>query len=177
MFDKLPEKIIWCYSEFPREYAELTQHIPQIEFIEGIPDNICDRLKGFKNGVLVIDDQMEKICEGNSFATEIFTKKSHHVGFSVILLVQNLFYKGLRSISLNCHYVCLFKQVRDRSQSTTLGKQMFPGNVKFFNEAYMDATREPYSYLFVDCHPATAEEYRLRAQIFPDETNYCYIKK
>ena len=53
---------------------------------------------------------------------------------SVIYIVQNLFHqgKGSRSISLNSHYLLLFKNPRDKLQILTLAKQMYPGQTDFF---------------------------------------------
>ena len=39
---------------------------------------------------------------------------------------------------------------RDVSQMTSLAKQMYPGRVKFVQEAFADATSTPYGYIFVD---------------------------
>jgi len=47
----------------------------------------------------------------------------------------------------------------------------------FAVEAYKDATREPYSYLFVDLRPEQDEDLRLRTNVFPDETGYVYVPK
>ena len=43
---------------------------------------------------------------------------------------------------------------------------MYPNKSAFAVEAYKDATREPYSYLFVDLRPEQNEELRLRTNIF-----------
>ena len=45
---------------------------------------------------------------------------------SVIFLTQNLFHKNkhMRTISLNAHYLVLFKNPRDVEQFTTLARQM-----------------------------------------------------
>ena len=45
-----------------------------------------------------------------------------------------------RTISLNSQYIVVFKNPRDVSQMTTLAKQMYPGRVKFVQEAFADAT-------------------------------------
>ena len=52
---------------------------------------------------------------------------------AVICIVQNLFHqgKGNRSISLNSHYLVLFKNPRDKLQILTLAKQMYPGQTDF----------------------------------------------
>ena len=75
--------------------------------------------------------------------TNLFTKGSHHRNLSVILSQQNLFYNGKESqtISLNAHYIVLFKNTRDNTIVTSLAKQMYPGKVKFLQEAFGDATK------------------------------------
>src|SRR3989442_1620537 len=59
-----------------------------------------------------------------------------------------------------------------------LSRQMYPSNTKHMIESYVDATSEPYSYLFVDLKPNTDEKFRLKADIFPDdEHSYVYVPK
>lgn len=62
-------------------------------------------------------------------------------------------------------------------QITCLAKQMYPGRVKYFQEAYTDATKEKYGYLFIDLKPDTPENFRLRTNIFPGETQFTYIPR
>jgi len=80
-------------------------------------------------------------------------------------------------MSLNAHYMVLFKNPRDASQFASLARQMYPTKSSFAVEAYKDATREPYSYLFVDLRPEQDEDLRLRTNIFPAETGYVYVPK
>ena len=110
-------------------------------------------------------------CSGNKDVCNLFTKTSHHRNLSVIFITQNLFYQGKesRTISLNAHYITLFKNVRDRAQIIHLAKQMYPGNVSFMREAYEDSTKKAYGYLLIDLKPATPDELRLRSNIFPEE--------
>ena len=56
-------------------------------------------------------------------------------------------------MSLNCHYLVLFKSSRDSSQVNHLAKQMFPGHTKYMQEAFQDATKRPYGYLLCDLKP------------------------
>ena len=110
----------------------------------------------------------------------LYTKYSHHRNISPILLLQNLYYKGLkclRDVSLNTMYNIILKSPRDRSSIHTLARQMYLGQTKFFMEAYEDATKEPYSYLFIDSKPETSDLIRLRASIFPCEQMKCYCLK
>jgi len=80
-------------------------------------------------------------------------------------------------MSLNAHYMVLFKNPRDVSQFANLARQMYPKSSKFAVEAYSDATREPYSYLLVDVRLEQDEELRLSTNIFPGETHYVYVRR
>ena len=48
---------------------------------------------------------------------------------------------------------------------------MYPSKWRNFVSVMQDAKSAPYSYLVVDLKPDTPEEYRLRGNIFPDQTN------
>jgi len=111
--------------------------------------------------------------------SQIFTKVSHHKSLSVLYLTQNLFYKTKqnRTMSLNAHYLVLFKNPRDMTQISHLAAQMYPGKSKYMIESYRDATSVPFSYLLIDLKPDTEEKMRLRSNIFPGETTYVYVSK
>ena len=74
-------------------------------------------------------------------------------------------------MSLNAHYIILFKNPRDASQFANLARQMYPKQWQFA------ATREPYSYLLLDLRPEQNEDLRLRTNVFPGETHYVYVPK
>ena len=92
---------------------------------------------------------------------------------------QNLFHKSkkTRNISLNSHYIILLKNPRVTVQITHLGRQIFPDEVKYFHEAFSDATSHPYVYLLVDLKPTTPDELQLRKNIFPPEMTIVYVYK
>jgi len=73
------------------------------------------------------------------------------------------FYKNkhIRIISLNAHYMIIFKNPKDASQFASLARQMYPNKSAFAKKAYKDATQEPYSYLFVDLRPEQDEDLQL----------------
>ncbi len=81
----------------------------------------------------------------NDEVSRAFTKYVHHKSFSIILITQNLFFQGKtsRTITLNTHYIILYKNPRDSMQIMVLGRQIFPGNTKYFMECYQDATNQP----------------------------------
>ena len=118
------------------------------------------------------------MAETDGRVTDLFTKKSQHSNTSVIYLVQNLFSrnKEIRTISLNTQYMVVFNNPRDASQITNLAKQMYPGRVKFVQEAFANATSTPYWYLLVDLKQDTPEDLRLRTSILPDDVvQYVYM--
>ncbi|GFV05841.1 uncharacterized protein TNCV_5035801 [Trichonephila clavipes] len=85
----------------------------------------------------------------------------------------------MRDISLNAHYIILFRNNRDVSQAACFGRQAFPGRGKFFMDSYKKATEEPFSYLLVDVHPRSPEVQRLRKSLFPDRgmINWVFVPK
>ena len=89
---------------------------------------------------------------GDKRIVNLFTRCSHHRNLSVIYIVQNLFHqgKGSRSISLNSHYLVLFKNPRDKLQIVTLAKQTYPGQTHSFIQRYEEAVQRPFGCLLVD---------------------------
>ena len=169
MMDPIPERIIWYYSEYQTVFGTVNN----VEFVEGLPD--IDVLNPYERHLVIIDDQM---TENNKDIVTLFTKKSHHRNISVMYLVQNLFYqtKEHRNISLNAHYIVLFRNRRDSSQVDRLGKQIFPGKSKWdLGEAYRKATSKPYGYLLVDLKPETKDYLQLRTDIFPGQIQRVFL--
>ncbi|GFY22117.1 uncharacterized protein TNCV_3297611 [Trichonephila clavipes] len=165
MIYPFPSNIIWCYGAYQALYREMRG----IEFYEGLPPDI----NSLSNALIVIDDLMSELS-GDSKLTKLFTKGSHHRNLSAIFVVQNVFFKGIRDISLNAHYMFLFKNPRDKSQVMNIGKQLYPGKSKFFGEVYEDATSKPFSYLLIDLKPDTSDSMRLRSGLFPGDTFFVY---
>lgn len=178
MLDSPPDYIIWCYGEDQALFKEISFNIPNIQFIEGIPDNLDELIQPVKHGVIVVDDLMSEVGD-SKWLTNLFTKRSHHCNLSVIFISQNLFHQGreMRNVGLNTDYYCLFKSPRDSSQITHLAKQTHPRHVKFLQESYADATAIPHSYLLLDLKMNTPENLRVRSNIFPGEIQNVYIPR
>ena len=111
--------------------------------------------------------------------TNVFTKCSHHKILSVILPLQNLFYNGKESqnISLNTHCILLFKNPRNNAVITSLAKQMYPGKVKFLQEAFKDAIKSHITTWFLNLKPYTDKWYRVHTCVMLYETQYTYVSK
>ena len=126
--------------------------------------------------MVVIDDKMSEEGGSNELAN-LFTKGAHHRKLSVVFIVQNMFHqaKSMRTISLNSHYLVLFKNPRDRGQIRALGSQVYPVHPSFVAAAFNDATKQRYSYRVLDFHLNSAEELRMRTGIFVKEIPYVYL--
>jgi hypothetical protein len=151
--------------------------IPNIDFHEGLPNAelIEELTRSKKHSLVVLDDLMVKVI-GDPLCQELFTLGSHHKNLSVIFITQNLFCDGkfARTISLNTHYLIIFKNLRDALQINELAKRMLPGKSLGLVEAYRDAIRERYSYIVIDMSPHTNDKYRFRTRIFPGEDLIIY---
>ena len=103
--------------------------------------------------------------------------------YSILYLTQNVFDKNkyARTISLNTHYLVLFKNRRDAGQFAIFARQIYPTCWKFAVEGYEDATSMPYGYMYlgllVDLKPDQDERYRLRTNVFPGEMQLVYVRK
>ena len=117
-------------------------------------------------------------CSNDQRVSDLFTRGSHHRGLTVMYLTQNLFPPGKlsRTISLNSHYMIVFKNPRDSQGISTLGRQMYPHNTNFLLQSFQDATKKPYGYLLLDLHQLTPENMRLRTTILPGEKQIVYVK-
>jgi hypothetical protein len=168
------ERIIVCYGLWQPTYELFKTITPSIEFNEGIIQ--LDDFDTSKNTLIILDDLMEKCFEDINIQN-LFTKNSHHKNISVFLLAQNLFTqaKYSRTISLNSHYLIIFKNPRDQTQISVLGGQMFPGNKKYLIDAFKDATESKKNgYLFIDLKQETENKNRVQSGIIPGDLRIIY---
>jgi hypothetical protein len=174
LFEPKITKIIFCYGEYQTAFDSMMQTIPNITFVEGFPENLNDMLCA--NSLVIVDDLMSQCSQNMS---DLFTKGSHHRGVSIMYLTQNLFPPGKqsRTISLNSHYMIVFKNLRDSLGISNLARQMYPNNTKYLLESFQDATKKPYGYLLLDLHQLTPENMRLRTNILPGQKQIVYVKR
>ena len=131
-----PQRIIWWqHITWQPSYFDMMRTMPGIEFNQGIPDDIdnADYLDVSQRNLIVLDDLMAQSSKDKRIA-DLFTKGSHHRNLSIIYIVQNIFHQGkeTRNISLNAHYIVLFKSPRDKPQISMLARQVNPGKVQEF---------------------------------------------
>ena len=180
MFQTPPERIFIAYNAYQPLFEEMEKQIDRLILHQGLPskEQIEDWSQDVQHTVLVLDDMMMQVTKSEE-SLNLFCVTAHHRRVSVFMLAQNLYMPGkfARTISLNCHYVILFRNVRDSRQVLTFGSQVFPSKLKYFKEAYDKATSIPFGYLVVDMSPGTEDKYRLRTRILPNEDTLVYLPK
>lgn len=178
--DNPPRMILYCYGIWQSLFEEIEKNMPDIVFHKGLPST--QQINNISNNnvhnIVILDDLMQDVVK-NSDIEILFTRGAHHKKLTIIYLNQNVFCQGkyARTIALNCHYLILFKNLRDCSQIQRLGQQIFPGKSQVLVEAYNDCMMEPYGYLVIDLSPHTEEKYRLRTKIFPEEDTIVYSER
>lgn len=167
---RAPRCVILFYKEWQPLYDKMKNEGIIHSFIQGIPEEeqlkeIFMKYKPFGGCFAIFDDLMSNIDETMQ---NCFTVFSHHLKVSIILLVQSLFLESkiYRTCSLNAHYIVLMKNSRDGVSVSYLARQMSPYHSKYITEAYMQATKTPYSYLLFDMRQETNDILRLRSNIF-----------
>ena len=171
------DRIVYCYTKWQPKFDEMKLSVRNIEFFQGIKP--VDELNQNENNLIVLDDLMQE-CENSDSISRLFTIDSHHHNTSVFLLSQNLFSRGkyMRTISLNCNYLIIFKNPRDNLQINVLARQMFPDKIQFFMEAFSDAVEnKSHSYIFLDLKQSTLDKNRVQTGIIPGEKRIIYTKK
>ena len=174
MIYPMPDKIIYAYGEWQTMFQEMKN----VEFVRGLTENVVSRENLSGHTLLIIDDLSDSIDE--KLIGALFTKISHHRFVSVCFLLNNLYYRGLknmRDISLNTHYLIIFKSPRDGGSIATIARQMYSKDYKYMIDAYNDATKEKYGYLLIDSKASTPDLIRLRTKIFPSETPVVYTRQ
>ena len=180
MFVQPPKKVVYCYGSQWQPIFNVLEQEHDVDFIQGIPEG--DIGQSFqlrdKPGLIILDDLMNDAKQSDN-VVDLFTKGTHNHDVSCIFICQNPFPGGKhgRTISLNTHYVVLFKNPRDSRGVRSLMEQAFPANLNYAMDSYAQAINDkPFSYLFLDLHQQTPDDYRLRTNVLPFELpHYCFV--
>jgi hypothetical protein len=169
MVTPIPKRIIWCKGE-----DQVLQLPETVEVRDGL--EVIEEIDGSEPTLLILDDLMQEAGDEKQ-VVNLFTKGSHHRNLSVIMLLQNMFHRGkfIRTMSLNTHYMVLFKNPRDAGQIRVLAGQLFPGTTQFLVEAYRQATSRPHGYLLLDFKQDTGDNFRVLSDVLPDEQGFYYV--
>jgi hypothetical protein len=179
MFQKTPGRIIVASTEYQPLFEEMEKNIDNLILHQELPskEQIEEWSDDVEHTVLVLDDMMMMQVAKSKESLNLFCVTAHHRRVSVFMLAQNLYLPGqfARTISLNCHYVILFRNVRDSRQVLTFGSKVFPSELKYFKDAYDIGTSVPFGYLVVDMSPGTEDKYLMRTHILQSEDTIIYL--
>ena len=175
LIDKHIDKIVYCYTRYQNVFDNLKETVPDIIFNEGLPDTSL--FSSDENNLLILDDLMHEVGSDVT-AYNMFCIDSHHKSISIFFMTQNLFPKEKysRTISLNCNYIILMNNHRDKIQIRHLARQVYPENSLFMIEVYNDAVEKiRFGYLVIDLCQTTDIKHRLQTGILSNETRIVYI--
>ena len=96
---------------------------------------------------------------------------------SVIYITQNLFQKSpeFRTMSLNAHYMIIFKNPRDMGQIGTLSRQVFPSKAKALSSIFTRELQRPHSYLLLDFKQTTPDDLRIRSSLTSIDNQIVFV--
>ena len=165
LFDQPPKRMLWLHGcPQPELHASLRRM--EVQVCEGIAD-----LELQPYDLVVIDDLLDEAAASRELR-HLFTREAHHKPCFVILISQNLFFKGKewRTISLNSTYIVLFNNPRDTTAVQALSQQCFPARRSLLVQLLQHVVQDRgQRYLLLDFHPDSPPQLRVRSHFLPDE--------
>jgi len=164
--------VLYCYGIYQKAYEEMELVMNDIVFKQGLPtEDDLERLAAHAGRKILVLDDLAAQCVKSPEIEALFTRGMHHLDIAVVMILQNLYQAGksATTIARNAFYFVFFENNADRQQIATKARQMYPGNARHMIDAYEDAVRERYGYLFVDASPGSDVKTRLRTHVLADE--------
>ena len=143
-----PKRVIYFLKEWQPKCNDLAEKL-NIQFLED-SDKIIEHLSQLSTSALVIFDDMMN-SQNLKTVAQLFTVHGRHLNLSLAFLSQRLFKNDefFRQISQNSDYMIIFKNPRNTREIRTLAGQITSRSLEVVN-IYNHATRDPYSYLFIN---------------------------
>ena len=171
-----PSFIIYIYKVWQSKFDEMKSLVHV--FLQD-DENIVSKIKEYANGnpILVVFDDMINSKSLANIAI-LFTVDGRHMNMSMIFLTQRMFVNDefFRQISQNCDYFFLFKNPRNSAEIRTLAQQVTPGTLHLI-KIFIEATKDPFSYLCVNLTQECQPEVKYLSQLFnKDNTVKSYVE-
>ena len=170
---KPPTNIIYVYKVWQPKYDEIRNIVTvfvqeQDDLIAAIKEKVSEQYS-----LIVFDDLINS--KSLKDIAELFVVDGRHMNLSLVFLSQRMFVNDeyFRQISGNCDYFCVFKNPRKVNEIRELAKQLTPGSLELWN-IYAMATKEPYSYLFINLTQECPESLKYTSHLF-DYDHYIKI--
>ena len=165
-----PSTTIYVYTVWQTKFDEMRSLVNV--FIQD-SDNILNQIKELALGqpIFVIFDDLINSKSLPDIAT-LFTVDGRHLNMSMAFLTQRMFVnnESFRQISQNCDYFCVFKNPRNSSEIRTLAQQLTPGSLDLI-DVYMEATKYPFSYLFINLTQECPLELKYISRLFDSDNS------
>ena len=176
-FDKPVQRIYFFYACYQKQYQELENQIPHINFFNCLPtEEHINELSDINSHDLIVLDDWGQECARNQVVLSLFVRDCHHKNISLILLTQQLYHPGAcrRTQSVNTTCNIFMRNPAGSDQINIFSRQRFPGKSKEFIATYEKVTRKPFSYLIVDSHSKTDPQISIRTGLFPGDDIIVY---
>ena len=165
-----PQVVIYVYSIWQSKFDEMKS---VVHYFVQDDENIQETIKklAYNHSTLVVFDDLINSNSTQAIA-KLFTVDGRHMGLSMIFLTQRMFVNNeyFRQISQNSDYFCVFKNPRNSSEIRTLAQQLTPGSLELVS-IYQQATKEPFSYLFINLTQECDEDMKFLSDLFA--SNHC----
>ncbi len=161
LIEPMPEKIFYLYGAYQPFMDVWNKDKPKITFVKGLNLEIVDQYSGPK--LLIIDDL---ILELNRDLAQHFIAGSHHKQTTTIFITHSLYLNNelYRLISNNSQYILLFKNKRNFSQVSRLGRQILGNDYERLVEAYKYI--KSFQFVLLSFHPLVPDELLVIADYF-----------
>ena len=159
-----PKMIIYFFKEWQPKFNDLAEEL-NVQFYED-NDKIIEHVSQLSKSALVIFDDMMN-SQNLKTVAQLFTVHGRHLDLSLAFLSQRLFKNDefFRQISQNSDYMIIFKNPRNTREIRTLASQITSRSLELVN-IYNHATREPYSYLFINLTQEVIPQLQYLTKIF-----------
>lgn len=161
-----PSNIIYVYKVWQPKYEEISGFVKIfIKEQEDLVQKIKNHCSSDVSSLIVFDDLINS--KTLKEIANLFVVDGRHMKMSMIFLSQRLFVNDeyFRQISGNCDYFCIFKNPRKVNEVRELAKQLTPGSLELLN-IYTLATKDPYSYLFINLTQECPDNIRYTSHLF-----------
>ena len=157
LIEPMPKKIFYLYGAHQPFMDDMTN----IEFVKGLDLSVINNYNGPK--LLIIDDL---ILELNKELANHFIAGSHHKQTTTIFITHSLYLNNelYRLISNNSQYIFLFKNKRNFSQVSRLGRQILGEDYTRLVEAHKYV--KSFEFVLLSFHPRVPDELLVTTDFF-----------
>ena len=111
LFSRPIAHVVFCYGVWQPTYDSMKREFgdTDITWVHGLPEDPYS-LFAKTPGLLIVDDLMGEIEQSHKQVASWFTKGTHHMDVSLVVLMQNLFPKNMRTLIAERPHHCPLSQ-------------------------------------------------------------------